>query len=304
MSTADEPKMPGALAARLAAEAGRWLAEPLAVGLHIVATPIGNLGDITVRALATLARADVVCCEDTRHSRTLLAHYGITRQVRALHEHNEAAATADVLALLADGQTVALISDAGTPLVSDPGHRLVRAAIDAGHIVHALPGPSALLAGLVVSGLPADTVLFTGFAPARDSARRERLAELMAVPATLVLFEAPGRLAALLADLEPVAGSRPVVVARELTKHFEEVRRGTARELRAGLDKHAVRGEVVLVVGPPAPRSVSDEEIARLLTEALTTQSLRDAARAVAAALGVPRSRVYDLGLKAQAGRP
>ena len=214
------------VAAALAEQAAREMAEPLAGGLYVVATPIGNLGDMTVRAATTLARADAILCEDTRVSRTLLARYAIKRPLRAFHEHNEEAEQVRVLAELADGHAIALISDAGTPLLSDPGFKLVRAVVAAGHPVVALPGASAVLAGLTMSGLPTDSFFFGGFLPARQAARRSRLEQLATVPASLVLFESPGRLAEALGDIAATLGAREVVVARELTKHFEEVRRG------------------------------------------------------------------------------
>ena len=302
----DEQRGEGAeavVAARIgpcvAAEIARLLTAPLAPGLHLVATPIGNLGDITLRALAVLARADLVYCEDTRHSRTLLAHYGIGTPTRPYHEHNAEAERPRVLAALAAGRSVALISDAGTPLVSDPGYKLVRACLEAGHRVESVPGPSAVLAALSSSGLPTDVFLFAGFLPPRSAARRTRIAELAAIPATLVLFEAPSRVAATLADLAELLGAeRPAALARELTKLHEEVRRGTLGELAAAAGTHAPKGEIVLLVGPPQRAEASDAAIRERLTAALEEFSLRDAAHAVAEALGVPRSRVYDLGLR------
>lgn len=286
-------------ATRAATELQRRLAEPLAPGLYVVATPIGNLADITLRALATLAAADLICCEDTRHSRTLLSHYAISRPLRALHEHNEADEAGRIVAMIAEGKAVALISDAGTPLVSDPGYRLVKAVIAAGRQVYPVPGPSALIAGLTVSGLPSDTVVFAGFPPPRQAARRTRLLSLLAMPATLILYEAPGRLTELLADLAELAGDREVVMARELTKRFEEVRRGTPASVLAGLAV-PVKGEIVVLVAPPQPREVTDDDIAAALAALPEGTSLKDAARAVADRLKVPRTRVYDLGLKAR----
>jgi 16S rRNA (cytidine1402-2'-O)-methyltransferase len=287
------------LVPRVEAEAARLLASPLAPGLHLVATPIGHLGDITLRALAVLARADLVYCEDTRHSRTLLAHYGIGTPTRPYHEHNAEAERPRVLAALAAGRRVALISDAGTPLVSDPGFKLVRACLAEGYRVESVPGPSAVLAALSSSGLPTDAFLFAGFLPPRSAARRARIAELAAVPATLILFEAPSRVAASLADLAARLGAdRPGALARELTKLHEEVRRGSLGELAAAAAENAPKGEVVLLVGPPPRTEASDEAILDRLSAALATLSLRDAAQAVAEAMGVSRSRVYDLGLR------
>jgi 16S rRNA (cytidine1402-2'-O)-methyltransferase len=232
-----------------------------------------------------LARADVILCEDTRHSRTLLSHYAITTPTRPYHEHNAARERPRVLADLAAGRRVALISDAGTPLISDPGFKLVRASLAAGHRVEALPGPSAALTALGVAGLPTDAFLFAGFLPPKSAARRTRIAELKAVPATLVFFEAPSRVGETLADLAAVLGEREAVLARELTK------------LAQKLAEAPVKGEVVIVIGPPQAGEVTDEEIAALLDGALRQMSLRDAAKVVAEALGVSKTRVYDLGL-------
>jgi 16S rRNA (cytidine1402-2'-O)-methyltransferase len=289
----------GRIVTRAAAELDRHLQSPLAPGLYVVATPIGNLGDVTLRALSVLARADLILCEDTRHSRTLLAHFAITGVTRPYHEHNASRERPRILADLAAGKRVALVSDAGTPLISDPGWKLVREAVDAGHRVEALPGASAALTALQVAGLPTDAFFFAGFLPPREGARRSRLAELQAVPGTLIFFEAPSRLADTLTDLAAVLGDRPAAIARELTKLHEEVRRAPLSQLAAGLgDGRAVKGEVVLLVGPPRQREVSDAEIAERLKPALAEMSLRDAAKALADALGVPKSRVYDIGLR------
>ena len=289
------------VAAALAEQAMREMAEPLEGGLYIVATPIGNLGDMTVRAATTLARADAILCEDTRVSRTLLARYAIKRPLRAFHEHNEEAEQVRVLAELADGHAIALISDAGTPLLSDPGFKLIRAVVAAGHPVVALPGASAVLAGLTMSGLPTDSFFFGGFLPARQAARRARLEQLATVPASLVLFESPGRLAEALGDIAATLGSREVVVARELTKHFEEVRRGSAADLLRDIEAEGVKGEIVIVIAPPAARETSDDDIVGALRREMATSSLRDAARIVADDLGATRSRVYQIGLKLKA---
>ena len=262
-----------------------------------MATPIGNLGDITLRALATLARIDVLYCEDTRHSGTLLAHYAIPRPLRPYHEHNARRERPRVLAELAAGRSVALVSDAGTPLVSDPGYKLVRDAVAAGHRVVALPGASAPLAALASAGLPTDTFLFAGFLPPRSGARRARLAQLKDVPATLVLFEAPSRLAESLADIDEVLGSREAAVARELTKLYEEVRRGTPAELARWAAETNPRGEMVVLVGPPLPAAVTDTEIAAKLTPMLPVMSLSEAAKAAAEDLGVTKARVYEIGV-------
>jgi 16S rRNA (cytidine1402-2'-O)-methyltransferase len=267
-----------------------------------VATPIGNLGDITLRAVATLARADVLYCEDTRHSGTLLAHYAIHRSVRPYHEHNARRERPRVLAELAAGRSVALVSDAGTPLVSDPGYKLVRDVVAAGHRVVALPGASAPLAALASAGLPTDTFLFAGFLPPRSGARRARLAELKGVPATLVLFEAPSRLAESLADIAAVLGPREAAVARELTKLYEEVRRGTPEELARWAADANPRGEMVILAGPPLPAAVTDTEIAAKLTPMLPVMSLSEAAKAAAEDLGVAKARVYEIGVALKSG--
>lgn len=291
------------LIARAGDEIRRQLATPPTPGLYLVATPIGNLGDVTLRALATLSRADLICCEDTRHSRTLLAHFGIDRPLRPYHEHNAEAERPRLLQLLAEGKAIALISDAGTPLISDPGYKLVRAALEGGHFVSALPGASALLTGLSLSGLPTDAFHFAGFLPPKDAARRTRLEELAGIPATLVLYEAPNRVAATLSAIAEVLGDREVAIARELTKRFEEVRRGRARALADALRTQEVKGEIVLIVGPPmaAASSVTDDIIASALQDALPHMSMKDAVQAVAETLAVPRNRVYSLGLKLKA---
>jgi len=288
----------GPMAERVLAHLSGLLAQALPPGLHIVATPIGNLGDISLRALATLARADLIYCEDTRHSRTLLAHFGLSRPLRAYHDHNAERERPRIIAELSEGRSVALISDAGTPLISDPGYKLVRAALAAGINVTSLPGASALLAALTCSGLATDAFLFVGFLPAKQAARRTRLAELAATPVTLVAFEAPARLAASLADIAAVLADRPVAVARELTKLHEEVRSGGAAELAQWAAQSAPRGEMVILIGPPtAAGAVSDEVIAAHLTGLLASMSVRDAAKATAAALGVSKARAYELAL-------
>jgi 16S rRNA (cytidine1402-2'-O)-methyltransferase len=292
------PAAGDATAARAGALLVAELAQALPAGLYIVATPIGNLGDISLRALATLARADLIYCEDTRHSRTLLAHFAITRPLRAYHEHNAERERPRLISELEAGRSVALISDAGTPLISDPGYKLVRQALAAGIRVTSLPGASALTTALASCGLATDTVLFAGFLPAKQSARRTRLAELAAYPATLVLFEAPSRLAASLADIAAALPERPAAVARELTKLHEEVRTGLAHELAEWAARSAPRGEMVIVVGPPAAApAVSDPAIAAHLKSLLERMSVRDAAKATAEALQVSKARAYELAL-------
>ncbi len=275
----------------------------LAAGtLVLVSTPIGNLGDLTPRAVETLANADVVCCEDTRRTRGLLAHAGVTGvRLMSLHGHNEMARVDTVLALLAEGRTVAVVSDAGTPVVSDPGGRLVSAAAAAGAVVTAVPGPSAVLTALSVSGLPADRFCFEGFLPRRGGDRRRRVAAVAGEARTTVLFEAPGRLVATLGDLVDACGpDRPVVVAREMTKLHEEVWRGTVGDAAAAFAGRDVRGEIVIVVGgdPSSGREPDDVVVAEALRERLGAgDTLRDAAGRVATELGVSRRRAYDLAL-------
>jgi 16S rRNA (cytidine1402-2'-O)-methyltransferase len=287
-----------AIATRTVVEMQRHLDQELASGLYLVATPIGNLGDITLRALSVLGRADVILCEDTRHSRTLLAHYSIVTPTRPYHEHNAARERPRVLADLQKGRRVALISDAGTPLISDPGLKLVRGALELSHRVECLPGASATLAGLSVAGLPTDAFFFAGFLPAKTAARRARIAELKDISSTLVLFEAPSRVAETLADLTAELGTRPAAMARELTKLHEEVQRAPIHELAASIRGKAIKGEVVIVVGPPQRQEVTDADITVQLQTALVDASLRDASKLIAEALGVPRARVYDLGLR------
>ncbi len=285
------------IAQRAAEELQRLASAPLDPGLYVVATPIGNLGDITLRALAVLARADVIYCEDTRHSRTLLSHFALKRPVQPYHEHNAEEQRPRILAELARGKRIALISDAGTPLISDPGYKLVRDVVGAGHLVTSLPGPSAALAALTSSGLPTDSFLFAGFLPAKSQARRTRLEAFAAVPATLVFFEAASRAAGAIADMADVLGNRLGVVARELTKLHEDIRRAPLATLAAQMADAKLRGEIVILTGPPIEADVSDEVICEHLAKALEKTSLRDAARSTAEKLSVPKARAYDLGL-------
>ena len=292
-------------AARTFLIAGTTVTAPsLAPGLHVVATPIGNLGDITIRALETLAGADVIACEDTRISRRLMERYAIATPLVPYHDHNGASARPKLLARLAAGERVALISDAGTPLVSDPGYKLVVEAAAAGHTVHPLPGPSALLAALVAAGLPTDCFLFDGFLPAKAGQRRNRLAALASVPASLVFYESGPRLAESLADLAAGLGDRPAAVCRELTKTFEEVRRGTLSSLAAHYaGTEPPRGEIVLVVGPPLEEAAGDADVDAALARALAERSLKDAVAAVSALTGRPKREVYARALTLSEGR-
>jgi 16S rRNA (cytidine1402-2'-O)-methyltransferase len=271
---------------------------PLAPGLHVVATPIGNLGDVTLRALSTLAAADLVLCEDTRVTRKLTDRYGIKTELLAYHDHNAASVRPRVLARLDEGAAVALVSDAGTPLVSDPGYKLVAAALAAGHRVFPIPGPSAALAALVAAGLPTDRFFFEGFLPAKGGQRKTRIGELAAIPATLVLYESGPRFAASLADLAQGLGPRPAAVCRELTKTFEEVRRGSLAELAAHYGRAgAPKGEIVVVIAPPAEAATSAEELDARLHHALARGSLKDAVAEVASETGLKRREVYARAL-------
>jgi 16S rRNA (cytidine1402-2'-O)-methyltransferase len=274
---------------------------PLAAGLYLVATPIGNLGDITLRALETLAAADLIACEDTRVSVKLLERYGIRTPLTPYHDHNAATARPRLLTRLEEGAAVALISDAGTPLISEPGYKLVRAAQDAGHMVTAVPGASSVLAGLSVAGLPTDRFFFEGFRPPRSAARRTRLATLARVPATLVLFESGPRLAATLADLTESMGGREAAICRELTKRHEEVRREVITALAAHYAGEAeTRGEFVIVVAPPADKAnaVTASDLDDLLRETLARASLKDAVAHVVEATGLSRKDVYRRALE------
>jgi 16S rRNA (cytidine1402-2'-O)-methyltransferase len=276
------------------------MARPLQPALYLVATPIGNLADISLRALAILARADLIAAEDTRHSKKLLSHFGLRAELTPYHEHNAEKERPRLLARLRAGHSVALISDAGTPLVSDPGYKLVRQALDDGLTVVSIPGPSASLAALTSSGLPTDTFLFAGFLPPKSGARRARLETLKAAPATLILFESAARLAKSLADMADLLGSREAAVAKELTKLRESVTRGRLDRLAAEFSGETLKGEFVVVVAPPAADQgePSDEMIEEQLVKALKLDSFRDAVRSVAEVLNVSRARVYELGLK------
>lgn len=271
-------------------------------GLVLVSTPIGNLADISARALATLGAADLVLCEDTRTTARLLAAHSITARTQALHEHNEDARTEAVLAHLRAGRRVVLVSDAGTPLVSDPGYRLVRAAIAEGLPVSGIPGANAALLALTLSGLPPHPFLFLGFPPPRQAARLAaftalRAAERAGLAATLIWYEAPHRLAETLADLAQALGDRPAAVARELTKRFEEVRRDTLPALAAHYAAHAARGEIVILAGPPAEQDTPEADLDALLHAALAAHSLKEAVAQVAASTGQPRRVVYARAL-------
>ena len=273
-------------------------AATLAPGLYLVATPIGNLADITLRGLAVLRGVDRIWCEDTRVTAKLLARYEISTRLEAYHDHNAEQVRPAILAVLRRGERVALVSDAGTPLVSDPGYKLVRATIAENLPVTAAPGPSAALTALILSGLPSDTFLFAGFLPSRQAARRRALERWVALEATLVFFESTPRLAESLADMAELLGNRAAAIARELTKLHEEMRRGGLRGLaehyrRAG----PPRGEAVVVVGPPEPAEPDQAEVDRRLRAALAELGVRDAAAKLAAETGLPRSELYRRAL-------
>ena len=284
------------------AEASGRAPPALRPGLYMVATPIGNARDITLRALDVLAAADVLAAEDTRMARRLLDIHGIPvgdRQLIAYHDHNGPAVRPRLLAALADGRSVAYVSDAGTPMLADPGFVLAREAIAAGHRVEALPGASAALAALTVSGLPTDRFLFAGFAPSQSGARRKFLAELGDIDATLVIYETPRRLKAFLNDaVATLGGERDAAVCRELTKRFEEVRRMSLAELLATADDFVTKGECVVVIDrAPETSALDTDDLSRRLEAALGRGSFKDAVRDVAAETGLPRRDVYQAGL-------
>ena len=271
-------------------------------GLVLVSTPIGNLADISLRAIATLRAADMVLCEDTRTTARLLTAHGISARTLALHEHNEDGRIRQVLDMLRQGRRVALVSDAGTPLVSDPGYRLVRAVIAEGLPVGGVPGANAALLALTLSGLPPHPFLFLGFSPPRQAARLAafaglRAAERAGLTATLIWYEAPHRLAETLADLAQVFGDRPAAVARELTKRFEEIRRDGLAALAAHYADHAARGEICVLLGPAPAEATGEADVDALLSVALGAHSLKEAVAQVTAATGLPRRQVYARAL-------
>ena len=264
-----------------------------------MSTPIGNLGDITLRALDVLAGANIIICEDTRVTRKLLTRYAIATPTLPYNDHNARRVLPKLMERLNDGESLALVTDAGTPLISDPGYRLAKAAIEASVPLHTLPGASAALAGLVLSGLPTDGFFFAGFSPPRETARRRRFTELAAVPGSLIFFESARRLAASLSDMHHALGDRPAAIAREITKLHEEVRRGTLSELAAHYaNAGPPKGEIVIVVAPPLAREIDADALRAALTEALAKLSLRDAVAQVSADTGRPRRDVYRLALE------
>jgi len=272
-----------------------------APGLHLVATPIGNLGDLSARAIAVLKGADVIACEDTRVTGKLTSAFGIATPLISYHEHNAERMRPRILARLKEGERVALVSDAGTPLVSDPGYKLVREVAAAGIAVIPIPGPSAALAALIASGLPTDRFFFQGFLPAKSGARKETLAEIGAVPATLIVYEAARRLGDTLAVMAEVLGEREAAVGRELTKLHEEVRRGTLASLAAHYGASPAKGEAVIVVAPPGPKVVDaaaeEAALASRLTELLKRMGVKEASVTAAREFGLSRRDVYARAL-------
>src|SRR5258705_724093 len=280
---------------------GHILAAPKPVpGLHLVATPIGNLGDITLRALETLAGVDLIACEDTRITRRLTERYAISAQLAPYHEHNAASARPKILDRLAQGASVALVSDAGTPLISDPGFKLVREACTAGHAVIAVPGPSSVLTALSVAALPTDRFFFEGFLPSKETARRARLTELSKIDATLVVFESGNRVQDSLRDLADIMGGRDAAICRELTKLHEDIKRAPLSELARAADALETRGEFVLVVGPPAAdaKIMAEGDLDDLLRSSLQRDSVKDAVALAVELSGRPRRAVYARALE------
>ena len=268
-------------------------------GLYVVATPIGNAKDITLRALDVLMLADKVYCEDTRITKKLFSLHGIQRKPDSYHEHSSDNVRAEILHHLENGLTVALVSDAGTPLISDPGYRLVKEARDAGQDVFSVPGASSPIAALSIAGLPSDRFLFAGFLPTKSAARQTALGELVDIPVTLVLFESPKRLTGLLKDIDAVMPDREAAICREMTKAYEEVLVGAPAELIETLDANAsARGEVVVLIHPPAARErMSEADVRESLRVALQSQPLKTAAARVAALSGWSKRDVYQLAL-------
>ncbi|MVO17221.1 16S rRNA (cytidine(1402)-2'-O)-methyltransferase [Parasedimentitalea huanghaiensis] len=273
----------------------------LSPGLHFVATPIGTARDITLRALDVLASAEVIAAEDTRSLRRLMEIHGVPlegRRVIAYHDHSGTGARAGLLASLAEGKSVAYASEAGMPLIADPGYDLSRAAAEAGHAVTVAPGASAGLAALTLAGLPTDAFFFAGFLPNASGARRKRLEEVSRIPGTLIFYESPKRVAASLADMAEVLGDRPAALCREITKKFEEVRRASLSELAAQLAENGVKGEIVVLVDRSHSKDVNPEDLESDLRAALRENSVKDAADIVSKLHDLPRRKVYQMALK------
>ena len=280
-------------------QGSEFAAPPLAAGLHLVATPLGNLADVSLRSLAVLAAADVVLCEDTRITSRLMQHYSIATGLKPYHDHNAASIRPKLLERLAAGDAVALVSDAGMPMVSDPGYKLVRDCIEQGIAVDVVPGPTAPVAALVLSGMPSDRFMFAGFLPARSGARRRVLQDLSVISATLLVFESAGRIEASLSDISQCMADRPVAVAREITKLHQEVLRGSAAEILQQLSQRpSLKGEITLVISPPqAPPEVSQEDLSSRLSELLRDHPASKAASLLAKETGKPRAELYDLAV-------
>ncbi len=286
--------------ATLASKSGDEMAGIGSGGLYVVSTPIGNLGDISSRALETLRSVNLIACEDTRVTGKLLRRFGISTPMVPYHDHNASQMRPDILARLSKGESIALVSDAGTPLLSDPGYKLVQEVAENKLPVFAIPGPSALLAALAVAAMPTDRVLFAGFLPSKPGKRREEIEEFKNVRATLVFYESAQRLVSSLEDLQAILGARDATVCRELTKLHEETRRGTLSELTSHYaNSGAPKGEIVIVVGPPVgtEQKITESDIDQELRRALTNLSLRDAVDAVAGALNAPRRLIYSRAL-------
>jgi 16S rRNA (cytidine1402-2'-O)-methyltransferase len=281
--------------------AGHVLTAPKPVpGLHLVATPIGNLGDITLRALETLAGVDIIACEDTRITRRLTERYAISALLKPYHEHNAALARPKILEKLAQGASIALVSDAGTPLISDPGFKLVREVCAAGHAVIALPGPSSVLAALAVAALPTDRFFFEGFLPSRETSRCARLAELARIDATLVMFESGNRVQDTLRDLAGIMAGRDGAICREMTKMHEDIRRAPLADLALAADTLETRGEFVLVIGPPpaGAQIMGADDLDDLLRSSLRRDSVKDAVAHAVELSGRPRREIYARALE------
>jgi len=275
--------------------------KPLSAGLYFVSTPIGTARDMTLRGLDILATADIIAAEDTRTARKLMEIHGVSlagRPVVSYHDHSGPGAQTRLVDAIREGKSVACVSEAGTPLVADPGYELGRAVIEAGLMVTAAPGASAVLAALAVSGLPSDRFLFVGFLPSGKTQRETEIALLRDLPFTLIFYESPKRVGEMLASLRDILGSgREAVVCRELTKRFEEVQRGTLGDLAAEFSERSVKGEIVVLVGRAGAETVEDADVEGALREAMKTMRLKDAATAVAGALGLPRRQVYQIAL-------
>ncbi len=282
----------------------RWLLPPerqqnLKPGLYVVSTAIGNLGDMGLRALDILSVADAVLCEDTRVTGKLLAHYGIKKTLKIYNDHSDAKAREAVLKKLEDGAMLALVSDAGAPLISDPGYKLVKACRERGIYISAVPGANAVLPALQLSGLPSDAFTFLGFLPAKSGVRKEVLQQWASVPATLVFYESANRLDKSLADIEAVMGTREIAVVREITKLYEETRRGSAAELLSYYEENgSPRGEIVIVVGPPEKTQWEEQDVIAELKKAIQDMPTKKAAAAVAQKTGWTKSVLYDMAVK------